>query len=92
MYERHKRRYSLCDISKVDRTVDVVLLKVRRGHTSYSLKISGRFLLYPYCQVLVLPKLGWSVRKPGLTVTEDQEGRISKFFKGMSEERPCVFV
>ena len=28
MYERHKRRYSLCDISKVDRTVDVVLLKV----------------------------------------------------------------
>lgn len=29
MYERHKRRYSLCDISKVDRTVDVVLLKVR---------------------------------------------------------------
>ncbi|PKU35515.1 hypothetical protein llap_14183 [Limosa lapponica baueri] len=27
MYERHKRRYSLCDISKVDRTVDVVLLK-----------------------------------------------------------------
>lgn len=29
MYERHKRRYSLCDISKADRTVDVVLLKVR---------------------------------------------------------------
>lgn len=29
MYERHRRRYSLCDISKVDRTVDVVLLKVR---------------------------------------------------------------
>lgn len=29
MYERHKRRYSLCDISKVDRAVDVVLLKVR---------------------------------------------------------------
>lgn len=29
MYERHKRRYSLCDISRVDRTVDVVLLKVR---------------------------------------------------------------
>lgn len=28
MYERHKRRYSLCDISKVDRSVDVVLLKV----------------------------------------------------------------
>lgn len=28
MYERHKRRYSLCDISKVDRAVDVVLLKV----------------------------------------------------------------
>ncbi|XP_057889535.1 A-kinase anchor protein 13 [Melospiza georgiana] len=31
MYERHKRRYSLCDISKVDRTVDVVLLKINRG-------------------------------------------------------------
>uniref|UniRef100_A0A8C6N8K6 Uncharacterized protein n=1 Tax=Melopsittacus undulatus TaxID=13146 RepID=A0A8C6N8K6_MELUD len=31
MYERHKRRYSLCDISKVDRTVDVVLLKVCRS-------------------------------------------------------------
>ncbi|XP_035974269.2 A-kinase anchor protein 13 isoform X13 [Halichoerus grypus] len=30
MYERHKRRYSLCDISKVDRTVDVVLLKINR--------------------------------------------------------------
>ncbi|KAJ6662882.1 hypothetical protein lerEdw1_011086 [Lerista edwardsae] len=27
MYERHKRRYSLCDISKADRAVDVVLLK-----------------------------------------------------------------
>lgn len=33
MYERHKRRYSLCDISKVDRTVDVVLLKVWRLFT-----------------------------------------------------------
>ncbi|XP_036909570.1 A-kinase anchor protein 13 isoform X5 [Sturnira hondurensis] len=31
MYERHKRRYSLCDISKVDRAVDVVLLKINRG-------------------------------------------------------------
>ncbi|XP_047592182.1 A-kinase anchor protein 13 isoform X6 [Lutra lutra] len=30
MYERHKRRYSLCDISRVDRTVDVVLLKINR--------------------------------------------------------------
>ncbi|XP_051691124.2 A-kinase anchor protein 13 isoform X24 [Oryctolagus cuniculus] len=30
MYERHRRRYSLCDISKVDRTVDVVLLKINR--------------------------------------------------------------
>ncbi|XP_073083353.1 A-kinase anchor protein 13 isoform X13 [Manis javanica] len=30
MYERHKRRYSLCDISKVDRTVDVVLLKINQ--------------------------------------------------------------
>ncbi|ELK18242.1 A-kinase anchor protein 13 [Pteropus alecto] len=30
MYERHKRRYSLCDISKVDRAVDVVLLKINR--------------------------------------------------------------
>ncbi|XP_010157537.1 PREDICTED: A-kinase anchor protein 13 [Eurypyga helias] len=30
MYERHKRRYSLCDISKVDRSVDVVLLKINR--------------------------------------------------------------
>uniref|UniRef100_A0A8D0SQ43 A-kinase anchoring protein 13 n=1 Tax=Sus scrofa TaxID=9823 RepID=A0A8D0SQ43_PIG len=30
MYERHKRRYSLCDISKVHRTVDVVLLKINR--------------------------------------------------------------
>ncbi|XP_027977941.1 A-kinase anchor protein 13 isoform X14 [Eumetopias jubatus] len=30
MYERHKRRYSLCDFSKVDRTVDVVLLKINR--------------------------------------------------------------
>ncbi|XP_018423060.1 PREDICTED: A-kinase anchor protein 13 [Nanorana parkeri] len=30
MYERHKRRYSLCDISKVDRTVDVVLIKINR--------------------------------------------------------------
>lgn len=35
MYERHKRRYSLCDISKVDRPVDVVLLKVR-GRASYA--------------------------------------------------------
>ena len=33
MYERHKRRYSLCDISKVDRTVDVVLLKVRASRS-----------------------------------------------------------
>lgn len=40
MYERHKRRYSLCDISKVDRTVDVVLLKVR-GHTPSTPKLSG---------------------------------------------------
>uniref|UniRef100_A0A8C9B716 A-kinase anchoring protein 13 n=1 Tax=Prolemur simus TaxID=1328070 RepID=A0A8C9B716_PROSS len=30
MYERHKRRYSLCDISRVDRTVDVVLLKINQ--------------------------------------------------------------
>uniref|UniRef100_A0ABM5EXL7 A-kinase anchor protein 13 isoform X9 n=1 Tax=Pogona vitticeps TaxID=103695 RepID=A0ABM5EXL7_9SAUR len=30
MYERYKRRYSLCDISKVDRTVDVVLLKINQ--------------------------------------------------------------
>ncbi|XP_078539285.1 A-kinase anchor protein 13 isoform X2 [Lissotriton helveticus] len=30
MYERYKRRYSLCDISKVDRAVDVVLLKINR--------------------------------------------------------------
>lgn len=43
MYERHKRRYSLCDISKVDRTVDVVLLKVR-GHASYIPELSGSFL------------------------------------------------
>lgn len=43
MYERHKRRYSLCDISKVDRTVDVVLLKVR-GHTPESPKLSSSFV------------------------------------------------
>uniref|UniRef100_A0A8C5PEB9 A-kinase anchoring protein 13 n=1 Tax=Leptobrachium leishanense TaxID=445787 RepID=A0A8C5PEB9_9ANUR len=30
MYERYKRRYSLCDISKIDRAVDVVLLKINR--------------------------------------------------------------
>lgn len=42
MYERHKRRYSLCDISKVDRTVDVVLLKVR-GHTSQSPQLPSAF-------------------------------------------------
>lgn len=43
MYERHKRRYSLCDISKVDRTVDVVLLKVR-GHTADVPELSGPFI------------------------------------------------
>ena len=45
MYERHKRRYSLCDISKVDRTVDVVLLKVR-GCTRHVPELSGSFLLF----------------------------------------------
>ncbi|XP_075431351.1 A-kinase anchor protein 13 isoform X11 [Ascaphus truei] len=30
MYERYKRRYSLCDISRADRAVDVVLLKINR--------------------------------------------------------------
>ncbi|XP_030045577.1 A-kinase anchor protein 13 isoform X2 [Microcaecilia unicolor] len=34
MYERYKRRYSLCDISKVDRAVDVVLLKINHGSWS----------------------------------------------------------
>lgn len=47
MYERHKRRYSLCDISKVDRTVDVVLLKVRGGNTSCIMKLSRLFSLCP---------------------------------------------
>lgn len=38
MYERHKRRYSLCDISKVDaRAVDVVLLKVGCSFSSLAL-------------------------------------------------------
>ncbi|XP_013921201.1 PREDICTED: A-kinase anchor protein 13-like [Thamnophis sirtalis] len=31
MYERHKRRYSLCEISKEERAVEVVLLKVGHG-------------------------------------------------------------
>lgn len=43
MYERHKRRYSLCDISKVDRTVDVVLLKVR-GQAADIAKLPGSFM------------------------------------------------
>ncbi|KAL7980142.1 hypothetical protein Chor_001410 [Crotalus horridus] len=30
MYERHKRRYSLCEISKEERAVEVVLLKINR--------------------------------------------------------------
>lgn len=42
MYERHKRRYSLCDISKGDRAVDVVLLKVR-SHARHVPKLSGSF-------------------------------------------------
>lgn len=42
MYERHKRRYSLCDISKVDRAVDVVLLKVR-SHARHVPKLPGSF-------------------------------------------------
>lgn len=48
MYERHKRRYSLCDISKVDRTVDVVLLKVRGGNASCIMKLSRLFSLFEY--------------------------------------------
>lgn len=43
MYERHKRRYSLCDISKVDRAVDVVLLKVR-SHAGWTSELSGSLL------------------------------------------------
>lgn len=54
MYERHKRRYSLCDISKVDRTVDVVLLKVR-GHTSQSPQLSAPFSSHPVTEYLVAP-------------------------------------
>lgn len=63
MYERHKRRYSLCDISKVDRTVDVVLLKVR-GHSSYIPKPSGSFIcLNPIAGPLAAPcgEKGWEV-------------------------------
>lgn len=54
MYERHKRRYSLCDISKVDRTVDVVLLKVR-GHTSQSPQLSVPFSSHLVTEYLVAP-------------------------------------
>ncbi|KAG8145137.1 hypothetical protein E2320_013507 [Naja naja] len=32
MYERHKRRYSLCEISKEERAVEVVLLKINRDN------------------------------------------------------------
>lgn len=64
MYERHKRRYSLCDISKVDRTVDVVLLKVRGAAPHAFWSSAGCFsVLNPVAMSLALLywEKGWEI-------------------------------
>uniref|UniRef100_A0A8C4MAH0 A-kinase anchoring protein 13 n=1 Tax=Equus asinus TaxID=9793 RepID=A0A8C4MAH0_EQUAS len=90
MYERHKRRYSLCDISKVDRTVDVVLLKINRESwcaiepcpDAASLLASARS---PECENFLDVGLGREcASKQG--VLKRQSGSDSDLFHSPSEE------
>ncbi|KAM6980553.1 A-kinase anchor protein 13-like [Aplochiton taeniatus] len=92
MYERHKRRYSLC--SKGERAMDVVLIKIHRDkEAAYPLALSASTTASRHrteCTDLPRASVCPSVSSPGSATHRDSGSDTESFFSTDTGE-DCVF-